>query len=207
MAKLPEPPAASDLALVAADTRLLSIGTLLWRVYFRGGRHPTLWDTLRAFGPTDGRFDHHLDPPALQQRKILYAAADGKTCLAEVFQATRLIDRSGRDPWLVGFALANDVELLDLSGSWPTRAGASMAINSGSRPRARRWARAIYDAYPQLAGLYYCSSMQANAPAVALTDRAVAAIPQRPRFHRPLRDPALLPALSNAAADLGYGLV
>lgn len=82
-----------------------------------------------------------------------------------------------------------------------------MAIGSGSRARARRWARAIYDAYPDLAGLYYCSSMHANEPAVAFFERAETAIPRQPRFHRPLRDPALLPALSDAGADLGYGVV
>jgi len=32
-----------------------------------------------------------------------------------------------------------------------------MAIGTGPRPRAQRWSRAIYDAYPDLDGLYYLS--------------------------------------------------
>ncbi|HEX5758794.1 MAG TPA: RES family NAD+ phosphorylase [Thermoanaerobaculia bacterium] len=207
MAKFPEPPA--QLAAIPPKIRTLPSGTLLWRVYFRGGKHPTLWNGFRAFGPTPGgRFDHHLPPPAgAQRRQILYAARHGSTCLAEVFQDTRVIDRSARDPWLVGFVLGSAVTLLDLTGSWPTRAGASMAMSSGARPRAQRWSRAIYETYPALQGLRYPASMHGNRPAVALYERAAPALPPSPAFHRPLLDPALLPILRHVAHDLGYGLV
>lgn len=137
---------------------------------------------------------------------IFYCAGHGPTCLAEVFQDVRVIDRSARDPWLVGFSLARDVALLDLTGTWPTRAGASMAINAGPRPRAQRWSQAIYEAYPDLEGIYYPSSMNANRPAIALYERALTALPRAPVFHRPLRDPALLSVLRHVAQDLGYGL-
>lgn len=206
MAKFPEPPSAADLRRVPPEIRQLLAGTLLWRIYFRGGDHPTYWDSLRSYGPTQGRFDHHVPPPRVQERSILYAAAHGVTCLAEVFQASRHIDRSQRDPWLVGFRLQVTVELLDLTAAWPTRAGASMALNTGPRPRARRWARTIYEAYPNLGGLYYPSSMHANRPAMALTNRSVAAFPSQPTFHRPLTDPGLLYVLRNAGKELGYGL-
>ncbi len=124
-----------------------------------------------------------------------------------MFQARRAIVTNMGEPWLVGFRLAEPVKLLDLTGSWPTRAGASMAINSGPRPRARRWSRAIYAAYVEAAGLWYASSMHANAPAVALYERAEAALPPTPVFHRALTDPALQVVLENAALDLGYALV
>lgn len=137
---------------------------------------------------------------------IFYCAEHGPTCLAEVFQDVRVIDRSARDPWLVGFSLVRDVALLDLTGTWPTRAGASMAINSGPRPRAQRWSQAIYEAYPDLEGIYYPSSMHANRPAIALYERALTALPRAPVFHRPLADPALLSVLRHAARELGYGL-
>lgn len=81
-----------------------------------------------------------------------------------------------------------------------------MALSTGPRPRARRWARVIYEAYPDLQGLYYPSSMHANRPAVALTDRATSALPKQPTFHRPLTDPALLYMLRNAGKELGYRL-
>jgi hypothetical protein len=159
------------------------------------------------FGPLSSRFDPHLPPPHLQDRGILYGAVQGPTCLAEVFQDTRVIDRTAKDPWLAGFALQRPITLLDLSGSWPTRAGASMAINTGPRPRAQRWSRTIYEAHPAAQGLHYPSSMHGNLAAVALYERSLPALPPVPVFHRPLRDPALLPVLKRVARDLGYGLV
>ncbi|MCP4660186.1 MAG: hypothetical protein GY856_32695, partial [bacterium] len=135
------------------------------------------------------------------------AAEQGPICLAEVFQDTRTIDRVARDSWLVSFAVSRAVRLLDLTGTWPTRAGASMAISTGARPRAQRWSRAVYDAYPEVEGICYASSMHANRPAMALYERASSAIPAVPVFHRPLVDPALLPLLKKIAQELGYGLV
>lgn len=206
MPKFPEPPSAAELGRVPAEIYALAPGTLLWRIYFRGGRHPTFWDTFRTYGPAKGRFDHHLPPSRVQERAILYAAAQGLTCVAEVFQVERHIDRSHREPWLVGFRIQETLELLDLTGAWPARAGASMALNTGPRPRARRWARVIYDAYTDVQGLYYPSSIHGNRPALALTDRAVDALPPQPTFHRPLTDPAMLYMLRNGGRELGYGL-
>jgi hypothetical protein len=203
MAKLPRPPA----RLPRAAKTTLTAGTLLCRIYFRSGAHPLAWNDLRFFGPTNARFDHH-DPPARAQTKgILYAARQASTCVAEVFQATRVIDRTSSDPWLVVFALDRDVSLLDLTGVWPTRAGASMAIGSGPRPRAREWSRAIHAAYPNVQGLLYASSMHANRPALALYERASGALPATPSVNRALSDPALLPRLTAAATALGYHIV
>jgi hypothetical protein len=209
LAKLPEPPPGHQLAEhVAADVETLSAGTLLWRVYFRGGRGPSAWNQLRSFGPVaTGRFDHHDPPPHDQDRAILYAAVAGPTCLAEVFQETRVIDRNRNQPWMAAFAIESPLDLLDLTGNWPTRARASMAINTGPRPRAQRWARASYDAYPQLHGILYPSSMDANRPAVALFERALPAMPARPRLHRALAAPPLLVPITNAAARFGYAVV
>jgi hypothetical protein len=82
-----------------------------------------------------------------------------------------------------------------------------MAIHSGRRERARLWSQAIYDAYPGIDGLAYCSSMDGNRCAYALYERAQTAIPVRPHFHRALRDPVLLAALINAAREFGYLVV
>ena len=207
MAKFPEPPPTDELAKISPDHKKIPKGATFWRLYFRGGPHPTFWNSFRSFGPTGARFDHQLPPPRLQVRRILYCAAEGPTCLAEVFQETRVIDRAARDPWLAAFDLAESLSLLDLSGAWPTRAGASMALSTGPRARSRRWAQAIYSAYPDSQGIYYPSSMHANRAAIALWERGARAIPPRPVFHRPLVDPALLPVLSRVARELGYGLV
>lgn len=209
MAKLPEaPPPAELVARTGPAVKSLPAGSLIWRVYFRGGPHPASWNQFRSYGPVpSGRFDHHDPPPHHQERAILYAAIHGPTCLAEVFQESRVIDRHHNDPWLAAFATERALDLLDLSGTWPTRAGASMAINSGPRPRAQRWSRAIYDAYPEIDGIYYPSSMSGNQPAVALFERALGAIPKQPRLNRALAEPPLLIPITNAAAQFGYRVV
>jgi hypothetical protein len=131
------------------------------------------------------------------------------TSLAEVFQETRRINRTRRAPWLAIFLLQRDVNLLDLTGAFPTRVGASMAINSGSRARAREWARQFYDACEPLQGIYYASSMNGNEPAMALTDRAEKAgcFPAHPDLNRALADDSLLDVLKHSAHRLGYGLL
>jgi hypothetical protein len=207
--KFPEPPAPAALAVRApAVVHALPEGSLLFRIYFRGGRHPTLWNRFRFFGPTGARFDHHLPgpdgQPCLQARGILYAAAHGPTCVAEVFQDGRVIDRERGMPWLVGFAASRTLSLLDLTGTWTTRAGASTAMASGQRARARRWSAAIHAAFPTIDGLLYPSSMHGHAPALALYERAQDALPALPSFHRALSDPALDLVLRNVAFDLGY---
>ncbi|HEX5505213.1 MAG TPA: RES domain-containing protein [Thermomicrobiales bacterium] len=209
MPKFPGPPEPAALARVPPTLRVLPAGTRLCRVYFRGGNHPALWYDFRAYGPVaTARFDHQPDPPHLDEtRAVLYAALAGPTCLAEVFQDRRLIDRHHRAPWLVHCRLAADLSLLDLTGTWPTRAGASMALSSGPRARARAWSRAIYAAYPAVQGLLYPSSMYRHARCVALYERALAAIPETPSLHLPLAAPALEPLLRRVAADIGYGLV
>jgi hypothetical protein len=124
-----------------------------------------------------------------------------------VFQNTRVIDRAARSPWLVAYELAADLALLDLTGTYPTRAGSSMLINCGSRPRARSWSRAFYEAYPEIQGLYYASCMHKSSPSLALYERAVGAIPLHPSFHRALSDQALHLTLRNAAVKLNYFLL
>jgi len=211
LAKLPNPP--SDLARIPPLTSKLPAGTELWRVYKRGGRHPVLWNTFRAYGPLrTARFDHHLPDangaPCSQDRRILYAAVEIVTCLAEFFQDTRTISREAEEPWLVGFQLRLDVTLLDLTGTWPTQAGASMAINSGPRSRCRLWSQAVYEAYPsQIQGFFYASSMHANRPSLALYERAQPSFAPAPIFNRPLSDPALLGDLDRSAQILGYRLI
>lgn len=140
-------------------------------------------------------------------RAILYASDSGPTSVAEVFQQTRVIDRSTDSPALAAFELTRDLRVLDLTGAWPTRAGASMAIHSGSRARAKAWSRAIYSAYPDLEGLRYASSMNANQPVFALYERARSALPTVAALDLPLSTPALTAALAAAAIRFGYALL
>jgi len=188
---------------------VVAAGTRLWHVYFRSGTHPRPWDDFRAYGPiATARFDHHQTPPHVQDRHIYYAGSSGPMCVLEVFQARRTINRRRNDPWLVGFALRRAVTLLDLTGTWTTRAGASMAINMGSRSRARRWSQVFYEAYPDIDGLWYASSMYGNAPAVALYERAEDAVQGGgPFLHLPLSSPGLAVPLYQLAVDMNYLLL
>ena len=209
MAKFPEPPLPGGLAAIPPQLKPLQVAEELWRIYFRGGRYPTLWQDFRYYGPTGARFDHHPLPSRVHaDRAIMYAAGSALTALAEVFQKTRVIDRVRDEPWLVAFRTVRIVQLLDLGlgSAWPTRAGASSNINSGPRPRAQRWSVRIHGDYPGVEGLYYCSSMHGNMPAVAFNERAIDALPAAPSFHRALADPTLLTVMQNAAQDLGYRL-
>jgi len=210
MAKFPEPPPASELAKLGPAIQEVPAGTRIFRIYFMDGAHPTSWNQFRAWGPTGARFDHQLPPPSLQAREILYGALGpkgGLTALAEVFQETRMVERSRKGPCLVAFDTTMDLKLLDLMGTWPTLAGASMAIASGLKARARRWSRTIYAAYPALDGLRYGSSMNGNQPCVALYERARKAMPAYPSYNRMLTDPSMLAALKNACAALNYVLL
>lgn len=210
MPKFPEPPTPAELAAIGGDTKVLPIGTRIWRVYFQAGAHPTTWGQFRGWGPADARFDHHVPPPRMQTRKILYGAIGPKgaiTVIAESFQASRVVERARRAPAWVAFDSTRKLRLLDLTRTWPTKAGASMAITSGQRARARRWSQAIYLAFPDVDGLLFGSAMHANQPSVALYERALGAIPARPVFHRLLSDPAALTLLKNACAAVGYVLV
>jgi|TARA_R110000772_G_scaffold68025_1_gene150691 hypothetical protein len=214
MAEFPEPPGVEALRAIPPVLHHLPQGTTMARLCFVGSEFSTSWDTFRFYGPTTSRFDHQLPDEQgrarVQDRGIMYLATGEEaipTCLAEVFQATRLIDRRARDPVLSGFNLAGDLTLLDLTGPFATAIGASMAIHSGPRPRARRWAQQLYEAYPDIDGLLYCASMYGNAPAVALFERGARAIPKRPVFHRELRDAVMANILTETGRVIGYEVV
>lgn len=190
------------------DLHVLAAGTIVWRVYRAAGRHPVTWSTFRGFGPVaTGRFDHQEPPPHDDpERAILYGALRAEAAIVESFQDARLVDRLRDAPWLVGFALATEVVLLDLRGPWPTRAGASQAIASGPRVRAQAWSRAIHAAMPAVDGLVYASAMAGSLANVALYERARASLPPHPAVHVPLAHPGLEAALGRIATRYGYGL-
>lgn len=206
--KFPEPDQAK-FGPLRRGTDLVPVSGSFWRLYFRGGPHPSNWNTFRTFGPTGARFDHHNDPPRRDpHRSILYAAREWGSALAEVFQETRTIDRRRHSPRLTRFTIVRQVELLDLlDGTWATRAGASAAISTGPRSRARRWSRAIYRRYPGVDGLRYGSSMDRYRESIALYDRAEDALPAKPDLDLSLADRRLLHLLEAAARTFGYLLI
>ena len=149
MAKLPRPAA---LASLPPELLVLPAQAKLGRIFRAAGDHPTTWNAFRHWGPTrDNRFDHHLPGPdgkgCAQDRGILYAAArvePGRAparpenllavCVAEAFQKTRVVEARRGMPTFALFEIARPLTLLDLTGYWPTQAGASQ-VHPISNPR------------------------------------------------------------------------
>ena len=143
----------------------------------------------------------------IQPHGIMYLAEQVDTCVAECFQHKRSINRTRDEPWLVGFETCASLDLLDMTGLWPTVAGASMNINSGDRHIARAWSRVVYDAYIWTHGIWYGSSMYQNSGSIALYERGRHAIPATYGVHIALADDALLGDLVRIADDINYKLI
>lgn len=203
---LPDP---ARLAEIEPEVVVLDPHESLWRIYRSGGPFPTTWSAFRHFGPLPSRFDHHLETaeggPAEQARGICYAATDFVVAVAEVFQASRHIDRRSGDPRVALFQVREAVSLIDLTGPFATRMGAHQGLsNSPVRSTTRAWSRALYDAWPGTGGLLYRSKMGFGQPAVALWERSAGAFPAEPLVDRALGAPELSTALLSAARELGY---
>ena len=209
MAKLSRAPDIKRLR--ATPPSLITIGPnlTLHRIYKRSGAHPTLWNTFRNFGPVS-RFDHHLlddnGDAHLQERSMLYAAADTPTALAEYFQDDdRRINRLRDQPWLVSFRLPGQLQLLNLTDTFCVRVGASMKLTSGPFTSAQAWSRGFYETYPEIQGVYYPSPLT-NRPTIALYDRSNhdSLFPANTLMHRELKSPLQHKALIIASAEIGY---
>ncbi len=183
---------------------MLPAATTLARVYYTGSGRPLRWSEFRTYGPLNFRWDHHRPSGSGeacgQERAVLYAAEAATTCLAEMFEVTRRIDRVYQAPWLVVFRTRAPLVLLDLTGA--------LAPPLGSRVRMRGWVREAYEAVEDMQGIVYTSASGQGAPAVVLYERALRTplFPPHPDFHRALADDLLLDSLKHAAQALGYAL-
>jgi hypothetical protein len=204
MVKLGRPPAALE---ARADAWLvLSTSVTVWRVHRTAGAHVVAWDRLRFWGPSSARFDPHEPPPSHQGAGVAYAALDVPTALAEVFQKTRVVNTKRGAPYLTAWFPARDLRLLDLSGLWPVRNGASHAINTGRHDLCRQWARAIHGRWEHADGLYYSSAMTGR-PCASLWTAAKDSFPPSPSFSQAIASPSARWLLQLAADEIGYRLV
>lgn len=233
--RLPAPKRGDFPQLLDTDVWTLPEGTRLGRIYRSGGDHPSSWDGFRSLGPSNARFDPQPEPKRDHRtRKVLYAAAYVAsplppparqlsppsllaTALVECFRDEGVVDRTAEGPYFAIFELAHEVRLLDLAESdWLTRAGGNMAISSGPRPQARRWARAIYSVYgsgsdldewQRIDGVIYPCSNIPSARSVALWEGAILALPLNPIFNEPLSHPGLQPSVEATCSRLRLELV
>ena len=208
MVKLPWPPPAATLAGQIPEIGTVEPHTVLWRVHETVGPHVLDWNQLRHFGPVaDCRFDPQPPPPGPGNPEgVLYAAVDLPTTLAERFQTTRTVDRRRGSPALVAWHPTRPLQLLDLTGDWPVRLGASHVINTGRRDVCRAWARALRAAWPDADGLRHTSSMTGH-PGVTLWTPAANSFPARPDFSELLAHPGLATWLAAACRTVGYRML
>lgn len=210
MERLPDPPTVAELLDEAPPAkRVLPAGTRLWRIFYASGKYRTTWRRFRTFGPMGARFDHHPDasPRRHKGRGILYAAQLPVAAFAEFFQDTRTIDRTNRAPHLVQFALRQPLTLLDLTGSWMLKVGGGPQIATGERSQARKWSRVFHEAYPDIDGLCYPSSLNTTWHAYALYERAERAMPSAPVFNARLTAAASRVHVAAAVRETHYDVL
>ncbi|UVS80200.1 RES family NAD+ phosphorylase [Actinokineospora sp. UTMC 2448] len=217
MSRLPQPPTPADLkTLLRIDEDVVAVhsGTHLVRVFAAAGAHRQRWNSFRFTGPLPhARFDPHpLGPDAGpahdSDHGVLYFGLTVRTSVAEVFQQTSVVDRKTRRPHLVIIRPRRTLRLLDLTGLWPTRVGASQEISSGNKTVTQAWARAIRQAHPDLDGVWYRSSMDGGEPAVCLWDPPAGnAMPAAPDLLLPLDYPGLDLPLARICDELNYTLL
>lgn len=202
MVKLPaEPP--SQLDIVDAD--LVDWGGLMVRIHATAGLHALPWHELRHYGPLPARFDPHPSPIGHHvDAAVSYVAAELDTLLAEVFQTSRtIITDAPTGPYLTVWRPSRPLRLLDVTGQWPIRNGASHVLNTGPHQICRAWARAISAHHAAVDGLCYTSSMTGGI-AAALFLPATDSFPRAPELSLPLNHPGLTGPIRAAARRIGY---
>lgn len=218
MSRLPPPPVPAMLQAIlrsSEDIVTVHTGTRLVRVFFAAsGTHPERWNLFSYNGPLPHRrFDPHPPGPGggvatSPEHGVMYAQLSVRSAVAEEFQDTLVVDRGTRRPHLAVFRPTRTLRLLDLSGLWPTRAGASQEISSGPKNVTQAWARTIRAAHPELDGVWYRSSMDAGEPAICLWDPPAASIlPATPDVLLPLDHPGLDLPLTRICDELNYTLL
>jgi RES domain len=128
---------------------------------------------FRFAGPVS-RFDHHVKHE--DGRGILYAAADFKGCLVEVY-GNRGYGVAGERRHC-GIRVSRALRLLELRGDGALRSGTIAQVSSGSHTTARRWSRYFYEnteLYGVIDGIAY-SNAHNEQTAFALYERAADAV-------------------------------
>jgi hypothetical protein len=196
------------MALSVSADDIATYSGPLWRIHTTGGTHPSAWDELREYGPIeDFRWEPQPEPPGSHPGVgVSYTAPDPVTCFAEVFQADRAIHLVSQRT-LSGWELTRPLALLDLTGDWALRHGASASLPHTTRNTCRGWARAIVAQLGNhLDGLWTPSTLTGR-PMVVLYQRAASAFPTAPAFTRPLLHPDVLLLADRASLRLGWPLI
>lgn len=208
-------PGVSALQGTPPQLHVVPKGSGLLRIWFSGSRYPSGPAVFRYYGPTTSRFDHHLPgpggSPTASDRGILYVVEQDSnaltTAIAEVFQEDRRINLVPDGPVVSTIKTSRDMTLLDTTGFWATKAGASASLFAGSRADAQGWSRNFYNAYPHVDGIRYRSSMSGGIGiAQALYERSEDAFSGSMLHSLSLSDPVIRNQVYDAADSLGYSI-
>jgi hypothetical protein len=102
----------------------------------------------------------------------MYCATEPVTAFAEVFQKPRRIIRSELGRTLVSFTPIRELELVDLTSTWPIKNGGAASMQMGSKRYTQNWAREIQAQLgDRIDGLWHYSSLT-SMPMVTLFSRA-----------------------------------
>jgi hypothetical protein len=153
------------------------------------------------------RFDPQPPPPGSHPSVgVMYTATRPHTALGEVYQATRVIDRSFGRAAIASWTPARELTLLDLTTNWPVLNGAAAAMTMDDKRSTQAWARAIDEQLgAELDGLYHQSSIN-NEPLITLFSRTERnpAFPTHLSFSSLLLDTTADEIIAQATKRLGY---
>ena len=194
------PPGA--LTVDAGD--LITFSDVLWRIHRTVGPHRQTWNEMRTYGPLASKRWDARPPPVGEHsaNAVSYTANEVATTFAEAFQARRSITLSGAQA-LAGWAPTRPLQLLDLTGTWLLRNGASASLAGTRKDACRGWARAIRQTRPDIDGLYVPSTMTGR-PMVVLYSPSSNSFPPAPRLARQLNHPGLSGVVVEVADELGW---
>lgn len=206
----PKNPRTPPGPLAVHDTDIFTYDTTapLFRIHTIRGRHPMPWNGLREFGPLHQmRWDPHHPPLGMHPGVgVAYCATDPTTAFAEVFQSRRTI-RTNPDQALSAWFPSRDLRLLNLTGLWATKNGASASLHAAPRSTCRAWARSIHDQLSErIDGLSVPSTMTL-APMTVLFSASASAFPAAPHLSVLLSHATGRSLASKAAHALGWPIL
>jgi hypothetical protein len=172
----------------------------VFRIYDPGAPHgPKTALQFRYVGPL-ARFDHHRATGRRERRGIWYGGLTLDCAVVEAFDVGVVEPGTKR---LARVRTTRALLLLDLRGRAAMRAGTIAAIAAGDHSLSQPWSRYWYehpDVFGELDGLYYPSAHNGE-PAVALYERARAALELPAGREASLADPIILAEVRRIGLD------
>jgi hypothetical protein len=199
LVSIPGPPPDPRRRLNPAYRRLPT-GTELFRIYDPSSPHgPPSALQFRYLGPF-ARFDHHRGTGSRERRGIWYAGLTLDVAVVEAFDIGLVSPGTKR---LARLRTTRELELLSVVGRSAMRAGTVAAVAAADHTLSQPWSRWWWEnpaIVGEIDGIYYPSAHNGE-PAVALYERARAALELPAGQKAPLADPVVLAEIRTIALE------